>query len=94
MSEESAVWDDALIVNLGTEESEGKIPCARDLSGWHVAGDSFVHFLDSPEQGLLAIPLFSDIQKHGVGTMVCPDAMPAIAQHLVCLLGSLMLSLR
>jgi hypothetical protein len=93
VSEESAVWDDALIVNLGTEESEGKIPCARDLSGWHVAGDSFVHFLDSPEQGLLAIPLFSDVQKHGGGTIVCPDAMPAIAQHLVCLLRSLMLSL-
>lgn len=87
VSEESSVWTDALIVNLGTEESEGKIPSPRELSNWHVDGDFFVHFLDSPEQGLLVIPLFSDIQEHGGGTMVCPDAIPKIARFLVSFLG-------
>ena len=83
VSEESSVWSDNLIVNLGTEESPNKTVHPKELSNWHVDGDFFVHFLDSPEQGLLVIPVFSDIQKDGGGTMVCPDSIPLIAQHLV-----------
>ncbi|KAJ6098811.1 hypothetical protein N7467_000346 [Penicillium canescens] len=79
---ESATWNDALIVNLGSPESEGKWPNPADLLGWHVDGDFFTHFLDSPEQALLVIPLFSDIQDRAGGTMVCPDALNFIAQHL------------
>lgn len=41
-----------------------------------------VHYLDSPEQGLLVIPLFTDIQKDGGGTMINPSAIPTIANHL------------
>lgn len=41
-----------------------------------------VHYLDSPEQGLLVIPLFTDIRVGGGGTMICPAAIPKIAQHL------------
>ncbi|KAL1962423.1 hypothetical protein VTN77DRAFT_9694 [Rasamsonia byssochlamydoides] len=82
VAEESAVWNDGLIVNLGTPEWEGKWPHPRELQGWHVDGDFFVHFLDSREQGLLVIPLFTDIQEHAGGTMICPDAIPHIAKHL------------
>lgn len=83
VSEDSAAWNDAFIVNLGTEESEGKFPHPSQHSNWHVDGDFFVHFLDSPDQGLLAISLFNDIREHAGGTVVCPDSVPAIAQHLV-----------
>lgn len=83
----SATWNDALIVNLGTEESEGKLTHPSELNGWHVDGDFFVHFLDSPEQGLLVIPLFTDIREHAGGTAVCSDAIKKIAQHLVRLAG-------
>ena len=83
VAEDSATWNDAFIVNLGTPESEGKWPHPSDLSGWHVDGDFFVHFLDSPEQALLVIPLFTDIEDHGGGTMVCTDAIKWIARHLV-----------
>lgn len=76
-------WNDGLIVNLGTPEGEGKKVEGYDLKGWHVDGDFFVHFLDSPEQGLLVIPLFTEIKKDGGGTMICPDAIPFIAKHLV-----------
>jgi hypothetical protein len=79
----SATWNDAFIVNLGTEESEGKWPHPSELNGWHVDGDFFIHFLDSPEQGLLVIPLFTDIKERAGGTMVCSDAIQKIAQHLV-----------
>ncbi|KAJ5107350.1 hypothetical protein N7456_004025 [Penicillium angulare] len=75
IEEDSATWNDAFIVNLGTPESEGKWPHPSELEGWHVDGDFFIHFLDSPEQGLLVIPLFNDIQEHGGGTMICADSV-------------------
>jgi hypothetical protein len=83
----SATWNDAFIVNLGTAESEGKVPKPTELDGWHVDGDFFIHFLDSPEQGLLVIPLFTDIQDHAGGTMVCSDAIKVMARYLVSGLG-------
>lgn len=85
----SARWSDGLIVNLGAPEWEGKWPHPSDLDNWHVDGDFFMHFLDSPEQGLLVIPVFTDIVEHGGGTMVCPDGIGHIARHLVSLFRSL-----
>ena len=75
-------WNDGFIVNLGTPQGEGKDIGGRDLPGWHVDGDFFVHYLDSPEQGLLVIPLFTDINPGGGGTFICPDAIPVIAKQL------------
>lgn len=84
VQEEAAVWNDALIVNLGTKEAEGKPwPHPKELYGWHVDGDFFIHFLDSREQGLLVIPLFNDIVEHAGGTIICPDSIPHMARHLV-----------
>jgi hypothetical protein len=79
---EPAQWRDALIVNLGTPEGEGKHLSGNELQGWHVDGDFFVHYLDSPEQGLLVIPLFTDVVPGGGGTMICPGAIPHVAKHL------------
>jgi hypothetical protein len=53
------------------------------LDNWHNDGDFFVHFLDSPEQALLVIPLWSDIESKGGGTAVCGDGIKYIAKHLV-----------
>lgn len=83
VAEDSATWNDAFIVNLGTPQTEGKWPDPADLQEWHVDGDFFVHFLDSPEQGLLVIALFTDIQEHAGGTMICADSVKEIATHLV-----------
>ncbi|KFY32256.1 hypothetical protein V493_00371 [Pseudogymnoascus sp. VKM F-4281 (FW-2241)] len=82
VAKESAAWGDSLIVNLGTPEWEGKFPHPKELDGWHVDGDFFMHYLDSKEQGLLVIPLFTDIRDNCGGTMICPDAIPHIAKHL------------
>ncbi|KAL2811931.1 hypothetical protein BJX63DRAFT_443775 [Aspergillus granulosus] len=82
VSEQSSAWGDGLIVNLGTPEWENRWPDPKELDNWHVDGDFFVHFLDSPEQALLVIPLFTDIQPRGGGTMISPDAIPIIAKHL------------
>lgn len=77
---ESRLWKDSLIVNLGSAVGEGKPVPPQDLQGWHVDGDFFVHYLDSPEQGLLVIPLFTDIMPEGGGTMICPEAIPTVAK--------------
>jgi len=79
---ESSTWSDGLIVNLGTPEWENKVPHPKELENWHVDGDFFMHYLDSPEQALLVVPLFTEIKPHGGGTMICPDAIPSIAKHL------------
>ncbi|KAA8633839.1 hypothetical protein SMACR_05325 [Sordaria macrospora] len=78
----SKKWKDSLIVNLGTPQGEGKPKPPQKLDNWHVDGDFFVHYLDSPEQGLLVIPLFTDIMPEGGGTMICPEAIPILAKHL------------
>ncbi|KAI5805160.1 hypothetical protein EDC01DRAFT_715880 [Geopyxis carbonaria] len=80
---ESALWSDGFIVNLGLPEYEGKDQNPKELDNWHVDGDFFVHFLDSPEQGLLVIPVFSDIEEGGGGTMITPDGIGIIAKHLM-----------
>lgn len=82
ISDSNREWGDGLIVNLGSAEGEGKETDPRDLKEWHVDGDFFVHFLDSPEQGLLVIPLFTDIAPGGGGTMICPAAIPVMAAYL------------
>ncbi|KAJ5653756.1 hypothetical protein N7490_000759 [Penicillium lividum] len=83
IAEDSTTWNDAFIVNLGTPKTEmKKLSQPSKLRGWHVDGDFFVHFLDSPEQALLVIPLFSDIQKHGGGTMICADSTRHMARFL------------
>jgi hypothetical protein len=56
---------------------------SKDLWGWHNDGDFFVHFLDSREQALLVIPLWSDIVPKGGGTVINTDGTRYIAKHLV-----------
>lgn len=78
----SKQWRDSLIVNLGSPARENKPDPPQALQGWHIDGDFFVHYLDSPEQGLLVIPLFTDIPAQGGGTMLYPAGMRAVARHL------------
>ncbi|KAF2177418.1 hypothetical protein K469DRAFT_603402 [Zopfia rhizophila CBS 207.26] len=79
---EASTWKDGFIVNLGTPEGHNKVIKPQDLPGWHVDGDFFVHYLDSPEQALLVIPLWTDIVPGGGGTTICPEAIPILAKHL------------
>ncbi|KAF2846018.1 hypothetical protein T440DRAFT_558483 [Plenodomus tracheiphilus IPT5] len=78
----ASTWKDGFIVNLGTPQGHNKVIKPQELSGWHVDGDFFVHYLDSPEQGLLVIPLWTDIAAGGGGTVICPGAIATVAKHL------------
>ncbi|KAK7690249.1 hypothetical protein QCA50_006904 [Cerrena zonata] len=84
IDEASSSWGDSFIVNLGTPdlEKEGSEIAPPDLPNWHVDGDFFVHFLDSPEQALLVIPLYSDIKPRGGATYIATDGIDAIADYL------------
>jgi hypothetical protein len=79
---DASTWKDGFIVNLGTPEGHNKVVKPQELQGWHVDGDFFVHYLDSPEQALLVIPLWTDILPGGGGTMICPPAIDVVAKHL------------
>ncbi|GJJ14441.1 hypothetical protein Clacol_008705 [Clathrus columnatus] len=76
------LWNDAFIVNLGRDEYKDLDIHPRDLENWHVDGDFFVHFLDSPEQALLVIPLFSDIKHRGGATYISPEGLDHVAKYL------------
>jgi hypothetical protein len=77
-------WKDGFIVNMGKPEYNPDDPLDyRTLDNWHNDGDWFTHFLDSPEQALLVIPLFTDIKPRGGGTVICTDGIKPIAQRLV-----------
>ena len=75
-------WKDSFIVNLGIPSGSTSPTPPQQLTNWHVDGDFFVHYLDSPEQALLVIPLWTDIVPSGGGTVICPPGIPLIAQHL------------
>ena len=51
-------------------------------SGWHKDGSYFRHFLDSREQALLTIVLWSDMKHQGGGTFIAPDSVRVIAKLL------------
>lgn len=80
-------WGDGFIVNCGKPEYKPDDELDfRTLDNWHTDGDFFIHFLDSPEQALLVIPLFSDIVPKGGGTVICTDGIGVFAKHMVCML--------
>jgi hypothetical protein len=56
--------------------------CACFISILSYEPFSKVHFLDSPEQALLVIPIYSDIKPRGGGTMICPEGIGLIANYL------------
>ncbi|KAL0578023.1 hypothetical protein V5O48_003973 [Marasmius crinis-equi] len=83
IDEKSSSWGDSFIVNFGTPELENAAPIhPRELDNWHVDGDFFVHYLDSPEQALLVVPIFSDINPAGGGTYISPDGIDIVANYL------------
>ncbi|KAK7955627.1 uncharacterized protein PG986_004849 [Apiospora aurea] len=83
------MWTDGFIVNLGTPSSEceeegkrtKKVP-PRALTNWHVDGDFFAHFLDSPEQALLVIPCWSDVGEDAGATWICDEGPRRIGKML------------
>jgi hypothetical protein len=75
-------WGDSMIVNFRKGADQPWQPPSPAAGGWHKDGDFFRHFLDSPEQGLLTIVIWSDIEPQGGGTFVACDSVPPVARLL------------
>jgi hypothetical protein len=75
-------WNDGFIANLGVGDDRPWQAPSPELDGWHKDGDFFRHFLDSPEQGLLTIVLWTDMLHQGGGTFIAPDSVPVVARYL------------
>jgi hypothetical protein len=75
-------WNDGFIANLGVGDDRPWQPPSAEVSGWHKDGDFFRHFLDSPEQGLLTIVLWTDMYHRGGGTYIAADSVPVVARYL------------
>jgi hypothetical protein len=75
-------WGDCMIVNFHKGADQPWQPPSPSVSGWHKDGDFFRHFLDSPEQGLLTIVIWSDIAPQGGGTFAAGDSVAPVARLL------------
>ena len=75
-------WGDGMIVNFRKGAEDPWQPPSPRVGGWHKDGDFFRHFLDSPEQGLLTIVIWSDIAPRGGGTFAACDSVAPVARLL------------
>ena len=74
-------FDNAVTACCFTGEGEPwKAP--GENAGWHKDGHFFRHFLDSPEQALLSLPLWSDVVPQGGGTFIAPQSVGVVARFL------------
>jgi hypothetical protein len=78
----SFAWSDAFIINFRRGADQLWQPPSARVSGWHKDGSYFRHFLDSPEQALLTIVLWSDMRHQGGGTFIAPDSVRVVARLL------------
>ena len=79
---EDLAWRDAAIGNLGLPGGPEWSPPGPRQAGWHKDGWHFRHFLNSPEQGLLTVPIYSNIQPKSGGTFIAPDSIRHVAELL------------
>ena len=75
-------WNDAFIVNLWEGADRPWAPASPASPGWHKDGDFFRHYLDSPEQGLLSLVLWSDVVHQGGATFLAADSVGPVARFL------------
>ncbi|HEY0072662.1 MAG TPA: hypothetical protein VGB77_01080 [Abditibacteriaceae bacterium] len=75
-------WSDGFICNFGIGADRPWEAPSANIKGWHKDGDFFRHFLDSPEQALLVIVVWTDIEPKGGGTFIACDSVPVLARFL------------
>jgi hypothetical protein len=75
-------WSDAFVANFHRGADQPWQPPSAQISGWHKDGSYFRHFVDSREQALLTIVLWSDMLHKGGATFIAPDSVRVIAKLL------------
>ncbi len=78
----ATVWD-SMVVSIGNPEMIGQWqPPSPERKGWHKDGNTFRHFLDSPEQGLVLLVFWTDVGPKGGGTFIALDSVSIVAELL------------
>ena len=75
-------YSEGFIVNFNDGADRPWEPPSASSRGWHKDGNWFHHFLDSPEQALLMIFVYSDIKPRGGGTFGALDSVGVVARYL------------
>lgn len=76
-------WGEGVVSNLGVEDDpRWQAPAGRQ-PGWHKDGWHFRHFLNSPEQALVTVPIYTDIQPKSGGTYLAVDSIAPVARLLL-----------
>jgi hypothetical protein len=75
-------WSDAFIANFHRGADKPWQPPSPKVTGWHSDGSHFRHFLDSRDEALLTIVLWSDMLHQGGGTFIAPDSVRVLARYL------------
>ncbi len=73
---------DLMAVNLSQGADRPFVPPSPAAPGWHKDGWHFRHFLDSPEQGFLGIPLLTDVLPRGGATFIAAGSVGPVARFL------------
>jgi hypothetical protein len=73
---------EGFIINFSEGADRPWEPPSTQSPGWHKDGNWFHHFLDSPEQGLLMIFIYSDIKPRGGGTFGALDSIGVVARFM------------
>ena len=75
-------WGDVFIFNGGEGQNEPfRVPSAS-CPGWHKDGFMRRHYLDSPEQALLVLVAWTDVEERGGATFIAPDSVGVVARFL------------
>ena len=80
---EDLTWGEGVVSNLGVADDPRWQPPERKQPGWHKDGWHFRHFLNSPEQATVTVPLYTDIQPKSGGTYLAVDSIGPVAQLLL-----------
>lgn len=80
---ESHNWSDAFIINFSYGAGRPWEPPSAKIRGWHKDGAFFRHFLDSPDQGLLTVVLWSEVLPRSGGTFIACDSVRHVARYLL-----------
>jgi hypothetical protein len=75
-------WSDAMIMNFRNGADRPWQPPSPQVGGWHKDGGYFRHFLDSPEQAMLTIVMWSAMRPQGGATFVSPDSVGVVARYM------------
>ena len=70
----------------------GEKPWTVPTGGWHWDGIHFRHCVDSPDQGLLLLPMFSETGPQGGGTLIAAGSHRSVARLLAGYSGGLELN--